>query len=126
MANRAPGQWGWHLGICVCAIRHVNFSRRCRGVLCEGWYELESPELSTIASIFRGRPVEEDAGAEEALNRAAAWVKNCMEGHEHCNASISPLSSRLLDLDCSSSPDVIKLWETEGAQGHYYAALSHC
>lgn len=66
-----------------------------------------------------------DAGNEEVLSRAAAWVHNCVENHEHCNASTAPLPSRLLDLNYPSSPDGIRLWEAEGAHGHY-ATLSHC
>jgi hypothetical protein len=41
------------------------------------------------------------------------------------NAITASLPSRLLDLDCSSNHNVIRLWETEGARGHY-ATLSHC
>lgn len=52
-------------------------------------------------------------------------MHNCVEKHEYCIASTVQLPSRLLDLDCSSGTDVIRLWETEGARGHY-ATLSHC
>jgi hypothetical protein len=52
-------------------------------------------------------------------------MQNFVEKHEHCNASIAPLPTRVLDLEFPSSLDAIRLWETEGAHGHY-ATLSHC
>lgn len=80
---------------------------------------------SPLASIFRRPPVEVEAEAEKILNRATAWIQNCVEKREHCNVITAPLPSRLPDLDCSSNINVIRLWETEGARGHY-ATLSHC
>ncbi|KAF7511782.1 hypothetical protein GJ744_003513 [Endocarpon pusillum] len=81
---------------------------------------------SPLAPFFRGRPVDEDAGNETTLNRAAAWVQNCLNRHKHCDSNENaPLPSRLLDLDCSLGLDHVKLWE---AGGHYgrYATLSYC
>jgi Heterokaryon incompatibility protein (HET) len=69
--------------------------------------------------------VEADGGSAISLDRAAAWVQNCVKNHERCGAQSVPLPSRVLDLEAGTNPRYIKLWETEGVHGHY-VALSHC
>jgi Heterokaryon incompatibility protein (HET) len=70
--------------------------------------------------------VQIDAGSAITLDRAAAWVHNCVENHESCAAKIMTLPSRVLDLEGCINPRDIKLRETEGRLHGHYAALSHC
>ncbi|ERF75018.1 hypothetical protein EPUS_09159 [Endocarpon pusillum Z07020] len=82
-------------------------------------------EDSALASLYKGRPVEEDGGSPTTLDRAAAWVQNCVRNHEDCQAGGSiPLPSRLLDLESCTNQKEIRLRGTGGIHGRY-AALSH-
>jgi Heterokaryon incompatibility protein (HET) len=69
--------------------------------------------------------VEDDGGSAISLDRAAAWVHNCVENHELCEVKSAPLPSRILDVEGCTNPRDIKLQEAEGFYGHY-ATLSHC
>jgi hypothetical protein len=78
-----------------------------------------------MACLVAGRPVDENPGSCETLNRIVKWVKDCEE-HPDCQPQSPPLPTRVLDVGDGSSTDRIRLFEPGDITHERYIALSHC
>ncbi|KAM0215060.1 hypothetical protein ACHAQD_008568 [Fusarium lateritium] len=77
--------------------------------------------------LVRGARVGPDASLENTLSVVSGWVKNCVDEHERCRPTHTPLPSRILDLNAFNDNDDIRLWETHGAANYEpYVTLSYC
>jgi len=79
---------------------------------------------SPVAQKFLLRPIERDSGSRQSLDIAAALVSNCIEKHERCAKELTPLPSRVLDVD--STGDTIRLIDCPADLKGKYISLSHC
>lgn len=70
------------------------------------------------------RPLDVDSGSAENLERAAAWVEGCVDGHENCAVGSTSLPSRVLDIGLSGN--TIRLVDGSAGLSGRYACLSYC
>lgn len=73
--------------------------------------------------------VRSDAGLDEPLDMAAAWIRDCVDTHQdHCHPPKGRLPTRVLDVDELWHQEKVRLLENLGSnvrEGEY-VALSHC
>lgn len=79
---------------------------------------------SAVTSKLLLRPIERDSGSRQALDIAASLVSNCIEKHERCAKELTPLPSRVLDVD--STGDTVRLIDCHADLRGRYISLSHC
>jgi hypothetical protein len=77
-----------------------------------------------MAAIIPGRLRTASSSSRIAFERAQQWLKECNERHL-CAPHLTPLPTRVLDLNESTHSQLITLVETKGRVGRY-VALSHC
>ncbi|KAF2006833.1 HET-domain-containing protein [Amniculicola lignicola CBS 123094] len=78
-----------------------------------------------LAPIVRGRNIEKNAGSDKTIERALQWVKECTTQHSgRCAVQDVELPLRVLDVQASSTPSKLRLYESNGELGQYIA-LSH-
>jgi len=91
---------------------------------------LGNPALRMIST----RPVEEQAGLQDVVERAAAWLKECIHGkirgtkiHAVCPApSEDYMPTRLIEITNNDGQFELKVREMKGCPTEPYAALSYC
>ena len=79
---------------------------------------------STVASKLFLRPIERDSGSQQTLNIAATLVNNCIEKHERCAKELTPLPSRVLEVE--GTGNTIRLIDCPADMRGKYISLSHC
>jgi hypothetical protein len=79
---------------------------------------------SPVASKLLLKPIERDSGSRQTLDIAASLVSNCIKKHERCAKELTPLPSRVIDVD--STGDTIRLIDCPADLKGKYISLSHC
>ena len=82
-------------------------------------------EEDPLASVFVGRPVEQNAASPKSLKRAIQWVKRCSETHSGCGGENTSMPLRVLDVNDDLSLGRVRLCESKNLCGKYIT-LSHC
>jgi hypothetical protein len=94
-------------------------------------YSIPNPDTDITKALpagrVRGARVGPDAGSKNTLSVVSGWVKHCVDEHERCHPPLTPLPTRILDLNAFNDPEKIRLWETNGAANYEpYVTLSYC
>ncbi len=79
---------------------------------------------SPMASKLLLRPIERDSGSRQTLDIAASLVSNCIKNHERCDKELTPLPSRVIDVN--STDDTVRLIDCPADARAKYISLSHC
>ncbi|KAF4332671.1 het-domain protein [Fusarium beomiforme] len=85
----------------------------------------QTTDVSPGKSI-RGVRVNSNAGAEDTLDVAKGWIRDCVQNHHTCIPPRVKLPSRILDLNAFDDPGKVRLWETQGQESGSYITLSYC